>query len=107
MDEGAASLLAELDALGIKAICGFVQDKYAGVADQGRCKGQALAHAEGKTTHLATGCFGQAHESQNFIGPGRWECCRIGNNPKVTAGGAPRVKPTGFKCCTDNGRRMR
>jgi hypothetical protein len=58
-----------VDALGVEAVGGFVEDEHGRLPEEGGGQAQALAHAEGEATDPAVGVLGHADPLQRLDRP--------------------------------------
>ena len=80
-----------VDALGVEAVGGFVEDEDLGVAQQSGGEGEPLAHPEGELPDTAVGGLGQVDEVEDLVDPVGCGAAGKGGDAEVVAGGAPRV----------------
>ena len=97
----AAGLTHPLDALGVQAVDGLVEQEHTGVAQQGRRDAQALAHAQGEALDALLGHRGQAGDVQDLVDPLGGDAVGGGQLAQVAAGAARAVQALGVQQGTD------
>ena len=95
--QAAAGLSHPLDALGIQAVDGLVEQKHAGVAQESGGDAQALAHAQGEALDTLLGHRGQAGDLQDLVDSLGGDAVGGGQLTQVAAGAARSVQALGVQ----------